>query len=186
MDAPFKMKDTLNLPRTEFRMKANLNRLEPDTLTRWDEIGLYRQIRDKSADRPLFFLHDGPPYANGNIHLGQALNKILKDIVVKSRTMMGFNAPYIPGWDCHGQPIEHQIELQVGSEKIRSLPRLEIRDRCREYAKKFVAIQAGEFHRLGVFWDRKGDENTIYRTLDRNYEAEIIRQLGKFFSRGAI
>ncbi|MBI4161649.1 MAG: isoleucine--tRNA ligase [Acidobacteria bacterium] len=186
MDATFSLKDTLNLPRTNFGMKADLSRREPETLRWWEEIGLYGKIRTARRGRPRFLLHDGPPYANGHIHLGQALNKILKDVVVKSRTMMGYDAPFVPGWDCHGQPIEHQVELQGGSERIRSLPRLEVRDRCREYAERFIAIQAEEFHRLGVLWDWKGGAGAIYRTLDPEYEAEIIRQLGRFFSRGSV
>jgi len=107
-------KDTLNLPKTSFPMKANLPKLEPDMLARWDEIDIYSRIRQASANRPLWILHDGPPYANGNIHMGTALNKILKDFVVKSRAMLGNNAVYVPGWDCHGLPIEHQVDKELG------------------------------------------------------------------------
>ncbi|MEE8184490.1 MAG: isoleucine--tRNA ligase [Acidobacteriota bacterium] len=186
MAKPVNLKETLNLPNTPFRMKANLSRKEPETHQWWADIDLYKMIRESRRGRPSFLLHDGPPYANGHIHLGQALNKILKDIVIRSRTMQNFDAPYIPGWDCHGQPIEHQIERQLGTEKMRRISRLEIRQRCRSYAEKFITIQAEEFRRLGILWDWKGGEGAIYRTLDHGYEAQVVRQLGKFFTRGSV
>ena len=176
------LKTTLNLPKTSFPMKADLPRREPEMLARWDEEDLYGQIRAARQGRPPFVLHDGPPYANGNIHLGQALNKILKDVVVRSRSMMGFDAPYVPGWDCHGLPIEHRVDKELGAQKLNLSP-LEIRGRCRDYAEKFIAIQGEEFRRLGVLWDRR--RGTIYRTLDREYEATVVEELGRFFARGA-
>jgi isoleucyl-tRNA synthetase len=189
------LKSTINLPKTKFKMKANLPTREPEILDWWDEIDLYGKIREASAGRPTFVLHDGPPYANGNIHLGQALNKILKDFVVKSRTMMGRDAQYVPGWDCHGLPIEHRVDKELGSRKA-SMDPLEVRSLCRAYAEKFIVIQREEFRRLGVCWNRARDaeeekngavsRTAIYRTIDHSYEAEIIRQLGRFFTKGSI
>jgi len=170
------LKQTVNLPRTDFPMKANLPDREPRWLTRWERFDLYARIRDARRGRPRYLLHDGPPYANGNIHLGQALNKILKDFVVKSRNMMGLDATYRPGWDCHGLPIEHRIDRELGSRK-REMRSLDIRKACRAYAEKYIDIQREEFKRLGVLgeWDRP------YLTLDPAYEAVIIEHIGKFF-----
>src|SRR6266446_1980034 len=137
-------KSTLNLPRTDFPMKADLPRREPRLLEAWDAFDVHGVIRRARRGRPLFLMHDGPPYANGHIHLGQALNKILKDIVVKSRTMMGYDAPYLPGWDCHGLPIEHQVDKDLGARKGSMSP-LQIREECRAYAEKFISIQREEF-----------------------------------------
>src|SRR5262245_29278356 len=148
--APLDVKSTVNLPKTAFPMKADLPRREPRLIERWDHLDLYGAIRKARAGSPRFVLHDCPPYANGHIHLGQTLNKILKDIVVKSRTMMGFDAPYVPGWDCHGLPIEHQVDRDLGPKKAQMTP-LEIRAACRAYAEKFIGIQREEFRRLGVF-----------------------------------
>ena len=142
-------KETLNLPHTDFPMKADLPRREPLFLKRWAEIDLYGRIRAQSKGRPKFVLHDGPPYANGHIHLGHALNKILKDIIVKSRQMTGYDSPYVPGWDCHGLPIEHQVGKELKA-KGASLSKVEVRQRCRAYAEKFIDIQRTEFMRLGV------------------------------------
>ena len=189
------LKATVNLPRTGFSMKANLPENEPKRLAWWGEMKLYGAIRGIRKGHPIFVLHDGPPYANGNIHLGQALNKILKDFVVKSRTMMGFDAPYVPGWDCHGLPIEHRVDLDLGESGHRLSP-LEKRKRCREYAEKFIDVQREEFRRLGVFWDwsrdeqehleKKPDRTAIYRTIDREYEATIVESLGAFFTAGSV
>ncbi len=143
-------KATLNLPKTDFPMKASLPQREPEMLKRWEAMDLYGRIRQQSRGRPRFVLHDGPPYANGHIHLGHALNKILKDIIVKSRQMMGFSSPYIPGWDCHGLPIEHQVDKELKAKKL-ILPQVEVRGRCRAYAEKFINIQREEFKRLGVW-----------------------------------
>src|SRR5882672_6470162 len=158
---PLDIKATINLPRTDFPMKADLPRREPRLLDAWDQLNVHAFIRRARANRPRFTLHDGPPYANGHIHLGQALNKILKDVVVKSRTMMGHDAAFVPGWDCHGLPIEHQIDKDLGPKKTSMSP-LEIRAACRAYAEKFIAIQRDEFRRLGVF----GEWGSPYLTLD--------------------
>jgi isoleucyl-tRNA synthetase len=174
-------KATLNLPKTDFPMKASLPQREPEMLRRWQEMDLYGRIRQQSRERPRFILHDGPPYANGHIHLGHALNKILKDIIIKSRQMMGFASPYIPGWDCHGLPIEHQVDKELKA-KGQILPQVEVRARCRAYAEKFVNIQREEFKRLGVL----GDWDHPYLTMKSPYVATIIAEFGKFFLSGAI
>src|SRR6202142_4491173 len=142
-------KTTLNLPKTDFPMKANLKDLEPRTILRWKEQGTYGQIRERNKGKKTYILHDGPPYANGHIHIGHALNKILKDVILKSKRMEGYHAPYVPGWDCHGLPIELQVEKNLGSKK-NEISKLEMRRECRKYAEKFIAIQRDEFKRLGV------------------------------------
>lgn len=174
-------KETLNLPKTDLPMKANLTRMEEVMLERWKRLDIYRRLREKSSGRQKFILHDGPPYANGNIHIGHALNKILKDIIVKAKSMEGHDAPYVPGWDCHGLPIEHQVDKLLGPKK-RGMGRLEIRRLCREYADKYVNIQREEFKRLGVF----GDWNAPYLTMTNSYEATIVREFGKFVERGGV
>ncbi|MEN6473263.1 MAG: isoleucine--tRNA ligase [Syntrophaceae bacterium] len=174
-------KDTLCLPQTAFPMKASLTKKEPELLERWEKARLYHQIMEKSAGREKFILHDGPPYANGHIHLGTALNKILKDIIVKSLFMMGYDTFYKPGWDCHGLPIEHQVELNLG-EKKGTLSKVEIRQECRAYAERFLDIQREEFKRLGVL----GLWEDPYMTITHAYEATIVRELGKFISQGSI
>jgi len=178
---PLDIKSTVNLPRTDFPMKADLPRREPRLIEAWDRLDVYAAIRAARRGRPRFTLHDGPPYANGHIHLGQSLNKILKDVVVKSRTMMGYDAPYVPGWDCHGLPIEHQVDKDLGSKK-QGLSPLDVRAACRAYAEKFIDIQRGEFRRLGVF----GEWMRPYRTLDPSYEATIVEQVGRFAEHGNI
>src|SRR5437867_9253125 len=170
------LKQTINLPRTGFPMKANLPERELQWLQRWEALGLYDRIREVRRGRPRFLLHDGPPYANGNIHLGQALNKILKDFVVKSRSMMGFDASFRPGWDCHGLPIEHRVDRDLGTLKKDMTP-LEIRKACRTYAEKYIGIQREEFKRLGVL----GLWSHPYLTLDPDYEAIVASSLGDFF-----
>ncbi|MGQ9688651.1 MAG: isoleucine--tRNA ligase [Desulfobaccales bacterium] len=174
-------KETLNLPRTDFPMKASLPQREPEMLRRWEAMELYDRIRRQGRGRPRFVLHDGPPYANGHIHLGHALNKILKDIIVKSRHMMGFDCPYIPGWDCHGLPIEHQVDKELKAQGLH-LPQMEVRARCRAYAERFIDIQRQEFQRLGVLadWQRP------YLTMNPEYVATIIAEYGKFFLNGAV
>lgn len=174
-------KATLNLPKTEFPMKANLVKKEPEILRRWERINLYKLIRERSKGRPLFILHDGPPYANGHIHMGTAFNKILKDIIVKSKQMAGFDAPYLPGWDCHGLPIEHNVDKELGEKKAQ-MSVVEIRKYCREYAQRFINIQREEFKRLGVLgeWDRP------YLTMDYGYQATIVREFGKFALNGSL
>ncbi len=174
-------KDTLNLPRTEFPMKANLQTAEPEALARWAEMRLYHRIREARAGRPKFVLHDGPPYANGQIHLGTALNKILKDFVVKSRTMAGFDSPYVPGYDCHGLPIELKVDRELGAKK-RDLSPADFRRACRAYAERFIGVMTEEFQRLGVF----GDWEHPYLTMNFKYQASIARALGHFVARGLV
>jgi isoleucyl-tRNA synthetase len=159
-------KETLNLPKTDFPMKANLSSREPEILARWDAERIYEQIQEAHKNDPLFVLHDGPPFANGDVHMGTALNKILKDLIVKSRSMAGFRAPYIPGWDCHGLPIEFKVVKES-----KGLSPLEVRQRSEVYARKYVDIQRRQFRRLGVF----GDWEHPYLTLDPSYEAVILR-----------
>jgi len=174
-------KHTLNLPKTDFPMRANLPQREPAVLARWREIGLYAEMLRASAGKPKYVLHDGPPYANGHVHLGTALNKIIKDIVVKSKAMAGFHAPYVPGWDCHGMPIEHQVLKELGG-KARQMSQLDIRRRCRAYAEKFFSIQREEFQRLGVL----GDWPQPYLTMAPAYESSIIKVFRELVERGFI
>lgn len=174
-------KATLNLPQTTFPMKANLPQREPEMLALWEQERLYERIQEAGKGKPLYLLHDGPPYANGHIHIGHALNKILKDIIVKSKTMEGFHAPYVPGWDCHGLPIEHQVTKQL-RERKQSVTPVELRHLCRAYAERYYQIQRDEFQRLGVL----GEWNHPYLTMDPHYEATIIREFGKFVEAGAV
>ena len=172
---------TLNLPKTSFSMRAKLPQREPEMLKRWDEMDLYGKIRQARKGSPRFILHDGPPYANGSIHVGTALNKILKDIVVKSRTMLGYDSPYVPGWDCHGLPIEHQVDQKLGTKKLEmSIP--SIRRACREYADRWYKVQRKEFMRLGVL----GQWADPYLTMDHEYEAEIASALHGFMLAGYV
>jgi isoleucyl-tRNA synthetase len=174
-------KDTLNLPRTDFPMKANLQAAEPQALARWTEMRLYDRIREARRGRRKFVLHDGPPYANGQIHLGTALNKILKDFVVKARTMAGFDAPYLPGYDCHGLPIELKVDRELGSKK-REMSVADFRRACRAYAERFIGVMTEEFQRLGIF----GDWDHPYLTMNFRYQAAIARALGKFVEQGLV
>jgi isoleucyl-tRNA synthetase len=162
-------------------MKANLSTAEPEAVTRWEEMDLYGQLRRSRRGSPQFILHDGPPYANGEIHNGHALNKVLKDFIVKSRSMAGCDAPYVPGWDCHGLPIELKVDRQLGPKK-RQLSAAEFRRECRKYAEKYVDIQRGEFKRLGVF----GEWANPYLTMNFEYQAAIVRALGRFVERGMV
>ncbi|MDX9962388.1 isoleucine--tRNA ligase [Desulfobacter postgatei] len=168
-------KKTLNLPSTQFAMKANLPQREPEMIKAWEQKNIYKKLREQSKDKPLFILHDGPPYANGHLHMGHAINKILKDIIIRSRQMCGFNAPYVPGWDCHGLPIEHNVDKKLGSKKKEMTP-VEVRRECREYAASFVDIQREEFKRFGV----SGDWDAPYLTMDYPYEARIAKECGEF------
>src|SRR5262249_55177349 len=170
-------KDTLNLPRTDFPMKANLAAREPEMLRNWEETRLYQEIQKSRAGRELFVLHDGPPFANGDVHMGTALNKILKDFVVKSQTMLGNRAPYVPGWDCHGLPIEYKVVKES-----RALSPLEVRQKCEAFARKFIDIQREQFKRLAVF----GDWEHPYLTMDPKYEAEILRAFAVFVEEGLV
>ncbi len=172
-------KDTLNLPKTSFPMKGNLSQREPEMLKRWQALDLYGKIREQKAGKPTFILHDGPPYANGDIHIGHAVNKILKDIIIKSRGLSGFDAPYVPGWDCHGLPIELMVEKKVGKagHKIKADA---FRNACREYAAKQVDKQRQDFIRLGIF----GDWHSPYLTMAFETEANIVRSLGRIIEKG--
>ena len=174
-------KETLNLPRTDFPMKANLPVTEPQMLERWAAMDLYGQIQARRQGAPKFVLHDGPPYANGQIHLGTALNKILKDFVVKSRSMAGFDAPYIPGYDCHGLPIELKVDRELGPKK-REMSVADFRRACRAYAERFIGVMTQEFERLGIF----GDWAHPYVTMDFRYQAAIARALGRFVEQGLV
>ncbi len=174
-------KKTLNLPKTRFPMKANLARREPEILKRWARMDLYHILRNEGRGRPRFLLHDGPPYANGRLHLGHTVNKVLKDIINKSRGFMGFDTPYVPGWDCHGLPIEHNVEKELGPRK-RELSQLDVRKACRRYAKKYVRLQKEEFMRLGVL----GDWENPYLTMTCDYEASIAREFCATFLKGHV
>ncbi len=174
-------KSTLNLPKTGFPMKGNLAQREPEMLKRWEQMALYKKIREACAGRPKFILHDGPPYANGEIHIGHAVNKVLKDFIVKSRTLDGYDAPYVPGWDCHGLPIELQVEKKVGKPGGK-VSAAQFRVACREYAAKQVNRQRTDFKRLGVI----GDWDDPYLTMDFHTEANIIRALGRIVANGHV
>jgi isoleucyl-tRNA synthetase len=174
-------KKTLNLPNTDFPMKGNLAQREPERLKKWNEAELYQKIRQAFAGRPQFILHDGPPYANGEIHIGHAVNKVLKDIIIKSKTLSGFDAPYVPGWDCHGLPIELMVEKKIGKAGIKVSPAV-FRKACREYAGKQVEIQKEAFVRLGIL----GDWSNPYLTMDFAFEADIVRSLGKISQKSHI
>ncbi len=174
-------KHTLNLPETNFPMRGNLAQREPEMLKQWEEKQLYQKIRKAGAGRPQFILHDGPPYANGDIHIGHAVNKILKDIIIKSRTLDGFDAPYVPGWDCHGLPIELQVEKKVGKPGKKISPG-QFRKACREYAATQVEGQRRDFKRLGVL----GDWENPYLTMDHLFEANIVRSLGRIVENGHV
>ncbi len=176
-----KVKETLNLPQTPFSMKAKLAQKEPEIIQHWDKINLYHKIQEKRQDGLSFVLHDGPPYANGRIHLGTALNKILKDFIIKTKTMQGFRAPYLPGWDCHGLPIEIKVDQLLGKRKA-EMSALDVREECKKYALKFVDIQREQFKRLGVF----GEWETPYLTMHPEYEGEVLRHLAAFFASGNI
>ncbi|MDD5274646.1 MAG: isoleucine--tRNA ligase [Methylovulum sp.] len=167
-------KKTLNLPNTAFPMKGNLAQREPERLKKWQQADLYKKIRENCAGRHIFVLHDGPPYANGEIHIGHAVNKVLKDFIIKAKTLSGFDAPYVPGWDCHGLPIELQVEKKVGKAGVKVSP-ADFRKACRDYAAKQVSLQKEAFVRLGVF----GDWERPYLTMDYAFEADIVRALGK-------
>ena len=174
-------KDTLNLPQTDFAMKANLNQREPEILAKWEQSGLYSKLEEAGSTKPLYILHDGPPYANGHIHIGHALNKTLKDIVLKVKRMEGFHSPYVPGWDCHGLPIELQVEKNLGSRK-NQISKLEMRRECRSYAAKFVDIQREEFKRLGIL----GDWENPYLTMNYEYEGLTSAELARFAHNGGL
>jgi isoleucyl-tRNA synthetase len=181
MAKPIDLKSTLNLPKTDFPMKAKLPEREPEQLAAWEGMGLYYRILESRADAPLFVLHDGPPYPTGEIHLGTGMNKVLKDLIVKSKTMAGFRSPYIPGWDCHGLPIETKVEKELGG-KTTKVPAAEFRRMCRQFAAGFVEKHKVEFKRLGVFgqWDKP------YLTMDPRDESSIAGAFIDFFEKGYV
>ena len=178
---PLELKKTINLPQTKFAQKANLPQTEPARLKKWSEMKLYERIREARAGAEKFILHDGPPYANADIHLGTALNKILKDFIVKSRTMMGYDAPYVPGYDCHGLPIELHVERKLGDKKAK-MPPLSVRRACREFAANALKRQTRDFQRLGIL----GEWDNPYSTMSDHYEAETARLFARFVERGFV
>jgi isoleucyl-tRNA synthetase len=181
MGAPLDLKSTLNLPKTDFPMKANLPQNEPKMLARWEELRLYDRIRQARKGASIWVLHDGPPYANGPIHLGHALNKCLKDFIVKSKTMMGYDSPYVPGWDCHGLPIEIKVDESLGGKKLQMAP-IQVRHACRRYAEKYLDLQREQFKRIGVF----GRFDCPYSTMTPEYESVVLETLYAFFEKDAV
>src|SRR3984893_3378841 len=175
---PLDLKSTINLPKTDFPMKANLPQNEPKALARWEQMGIYERIRQARKGMKTYVLHDGPPYTSGPIHLGQAFNKCLKDFVVKSKTMAGFDAPYVPGWDCHGLPIEIKVDKELGGKKLQMKP-TDVRQACRKYAEKFLELQRGQFKRIGVFgrWERP------YSTMTPQYESVVLETFFSFYEK---
>ncbi|MFN7140677.1 MAG: class I tRNA ligase family protein, partial [Limisphaerales bacterium] len=175
-------KNSLNLPRTDFAMKADLVTREPQRLEKWEKENLYGQIQSARKDAPKFVLHDGPPFANGDVHIGTALNKILKDIIIKYKTLRGFSAPYIPGWDCHGLPIEHKVSTEMRKAGDASADAATIRKACEAYARKYIDLQRGQFKRLGVL----GDWQNPYLTLNKEYEADELRLFADIVEKGFV
>ena len=173
-------KSTIHLPRTDFPMKAGLPKREPEILARWEEMGLWRRLREESAGREKFILHDGPPYANGHLHIGHALNKILKDVINRSQQMLGKDANYVPGWDCHGLPIEWKIEEQyreAGKDKD-AVPIVEFRKECRDFAAHWIGVQRAEFERLGVVGDWENPYTTMAYAAEAQIARDYLQQLG--------
>ena len=178
---PLELKATINLPKTAFPMKANLPQNEPKMLDRWEKMGIYERIRRARQSQPKYILHDGPPYTSGPIHLGTALNKCLKDFIVKSKTMAGFDAPYVPGWDCHGLPIEIKVDKELGGKKLQMRP-TDVRAECRKYAQKFLDLQRTQFKRIGVF----GRFDRPYATMNPQYESIVLKTFFSFYENGFV
>src|SRR6266446_2679948 len=178
---PLELKSTFNLPRTGFPMKANLPQNEPKIMARWEQMKIYERIREVRKGAPVYVLHDGPPYANGPIHLGTAMNKCLKDFIVKSKSMSGFDSPYVPGWDCHGLPIEIKVDQQLGGKRLQMRP-VDVRAECRKYAEKYLDLQRQQFKRIGVFgrWDEP------YSTMTPQYESAVVAELYEFLEKGSV
>jgi len=174
-------KNTINLPKTDFPMKANLAQREPEMQRRWDEMDLYGKIRNARAGRQKYVLHDGPPYPTGDLHIGTGLNKILKDMIVRFRTMQGYDSPYVPGWDCHGLPIEHRVMQELG-ERAKRMSKSDIRARCKQYALRFVKEQKRQFKALGV----SGDWENPYLTLQPEYETGVLEVFGSLVGQGYV
>ena len=181
---PTDYRPTVFLPKTDFPMRGDLPKREPQMLARWAAMDLYRRLRETAQGREKFVLHDGPPYANGHLHIGHALNKILKDVVNRSQQMLGKDAPYVPGWDCHGLPIEWKIEEKYRAKKMSkdSVPVDQFRHECREFATHWIEVQKAEFERLGVI----GDWDNPYTTMAYSAEAQIVREIGKFLVNGGL
>ena len=173
---PLDLKSTINLPKTDFPMKANLPQNEPKVLARWEQMRIYDLIRQARHGGRSYILHDGPPYTSGPIHLGTALNKCLKDFVVKSKNMAGFDAPYVPGWDCHGLPIEIKVDQQLGGKKLQ-MKTLDVRRECRKFAQKFLDLQREQFKRIGVF----GRFERPYATMTPHYESVVLKTFFSFY-----
>jgi len=178
---PLELKNTINLPKTAFPMKANLPQNEPKMLARWEEMRIYERIREARKGSPTYILHDGPPYTSGPIHMGTALNKCLKDFIVKSKTMAGFDAPYVPGWDCHGLPIEIKVDKELGGKKLQMRP-ADVRAECRKYAQKFLDLQRTQFKRIGVF----GRFDRPYATMNPQYESVVLSTFFSFYENGFV
>jgi isoleucyl-tRNA synthetase len=178
---PLELKNTINLPKTAFPMKANLPQNEPKMLARWEEMGIYARIREARKGSPTFILHDGPPYTSGPIHMGTAMNKCLKDFIVKSKTMSGFDAPYVPGWDCHGLPIEIKVDKELGGKKLQMKPN-DVRAECRKYAQKYLDLQRTQFKRIGVF----GRFDRPYVTMNPQYESVVLSTFFSFYENGFV
>ncbi|MCK4999002.1 MAG: class I tRNA ligase family protein [Anaerohalosphaera sp.] len=174
-------RDSLNLPSTSFAMKANLVQREPAQRKAWDKIDMYETIMAARADAPVYTLHDGPPYANGDIHMGHVINKVLKDIVIKYKTMTGYRTPYVPGWDCHGLPIEVKVMAELG-DKAKEMSKPDIRKQCQKYASKFVKHQTKQFKALGIF----GDWKNPYLTLKPSYEKGILTVFAEMVANGLV
>ncbi|MBL7106691.1 MAG: class I tRNA ligase family protein, partial [Phycisphaerae bacterium] len=174
-------RDTLNLPSTAFSMKANLVQKEPQMRKKWAKDDIYTQIRNATEGKPQYILHDGPPYANGDIHMGHVINKVLKDIVVKYKTMTGYDAPYVPGWDCHGLPIEVKVVAELG-EKAKTMEKTQLRELCKKYASKYVKLQTKQFQSLGIF----GDFKNPYLTLKPQYEKGILEIFAELVGNGLV
>jgi len=178
---PFELKATINLPKTAFPMKANLPQNEPKMLDRWEQMGIYERIRQARKGAPRYILHDGPPYTSGPIHMGTAMNKCLKDFIAKSKTMAGFDAPYVPGWDCHGLPIEIKVDKELGGKKLQMRP-IDVRAECRKYAQKFLDLQRTQFKRIGVF----GRFDRPYATMNPQYESVVLSTFFSFYENGFV
>ena len=178
---PLELKATINLPKTAFPMKANLPQNEPKMLERWEQTRIYERIRESRKGAPRYILHDGPPYTSGPIHLGTALNKCLKDFIVKSKTMAGFDAPYVPGWDCHGLPIEIKVDKELGGKKLQMRP-TDVRAACRKYAQKYLDLQRTQFKRIGVF----GRFDRPYATMNPQYESVVLSTFFSFYENGFV
>src|SRR2546422_6463244 len=178
---PLELKSTINLPNTGFPMKANLPQNEPKIMARWEQMRIYERIREVRKGAPVYVLHDGPPYANGPIHLGTAMNKCLKDFIVKSKSMSGFDSPYVPGWDCHGLPIEIKVDQELGRKKLQMRP-TDVRAECRKYAQKYLDLQRQQFKRIGVF----GRFDRPYATMNPQYESVVLDTFFTFYEKGFV